>query len=1400
MSPSCASSPLVAPRRRRRLPLPALLAALALTSAPLAAASESTAAVASAALSPFDAPANCIGTVAGSAPVAPSPGQRCPNDGASIVAAASSGAASGVLYAVAVTFASTPAGWQWRGQVRATALDGSCVIVAGTDAFLPVPEGGASGTPVSDAPACAFGSTPLPAAGYDARTVCLRWPAGLAVDPVSGDVLIAEAFGHRVLRLSATTGRLSTFAGTGAAGYAGDGGPAVTAQLFKPTAVAADASEPGAFFIADAWNSVVRRVSARGVIATVAGSEPVGAGMASAYYTYYAPFPANGPTGFGCLWRPAAFNTDWWGLPSGGGVLDGYGNTLTDPASGLPLSPPAAFGDAGSGPGLSACLQSLSQFHIPSLAGTPDGGFVYADSGNNRVLRFTPVPAPAPGGGGRAYNFTTIAGSAAQWQDVISTYSYTSGAPPFAGGLWGSFSPGFMSCWPAVGAAVVPFFTPGGLSSFPANVFPACDDNATAPAATAACFCSPRGVAVEASGAVIVTDFDTRALARVLQGDASAAATRVRRIHPNGTAVVIPTPPGALAWVQQSTITSLYGDIYAADVGLLSGNASAGVSVLTATGASADAATFAATTLLVPAGFSGNLIALPAAGSSAALVTTVGSAGGGGSGSGGSGSGGSGAGGAGGAGVPAAAAAAAIAQPAVALFSTGATLYSGDGGPAFGAALNAPLALSFGPPSSANLPFSAPLYVADTGNNRVRVVAADGSISTLAGGDAGGVCNASSSYTGPAVGACLSAPVAVAASPTTGDVYISDALGVRVHNATTRRLTTLVPGWAAVTSLLVSPNGRLLFIASAAPQDPVTLLAAPGGHGIYRLATGAPPGTAPTRVAGLPSGLACVPDAGATTDVAQPTCGPDPASGGAYERTCGDLANYYVGSCVVNASGVSTCPLVPAGTVETATAAGETVDALTSCVNAPAGLAAVPDPYASAGSGALRVAFLDTNSNRVRLLWKPTGSAGWAVVTLVGAGAYGGYNPVGYAGASVANAQSNAVDLSLEVKSGMAYVDGGLVFGDYYNDVVRFITPVDRTADVPLVTLAGTGGEQGYTGDDGAASLATLTAPAGVAADAYGNVYIADQGARVVRAVVRAELFACPVGAACPCARPRACAEPAGYCPGNVARPVPTIDGFFSALAPVNAPGAGAYTSPAVCPAGAFCASGVKTPCPPGTVGLRPRQALLTACFACPAGTYSAELGAAAGSCVPCPELSTDKAALDGAARPNFCAWRLVNAGAAANSTCGEDSFSVPGPFGGCQPLGEGHVTLASATSLTVEVPPIAFPIDLGDSWEKQVRTFGTVWAAIASPALLGVLAAVLWAFCGGRGRWCTHGRRCGWFTRPVFAIMRAVDQMGDWKLGSTALHGGIGKPVHWEGTPLGRFRVVFILRGVGWR
>jgi hypothetical protein len=131
--------------------------------------------------------------------------------------------------------------------------------------------------------------------GGQATSACLNGPID-AVTDTSGNLYIAE-FGSNAIRKVNTSGIISTIAGGNAnGGYSGDGGPATAAALRGPTGVAVDAT--GDVFIADGGNERIRKITA-GIIATVAGTGTAGySGDGGAATTAQLSFPG------ACDWMP----------------------------------------------------------------------------------------------------------------------------------------------------------------------------------------------------------------------------------------------------------------------------------------------------------------------------------------------------------------------------------------------------------------------------------------------------------------------------------------------------------------------------------------------------------------------------------------------------------------------------------------------------------------------------------------------------------------------------------------------------------------------------------------------------------------------------------------------------------------------------------------------------------------------------------------------------------------------------------------------------------------------------------------------------------------------------------------------------------------------------------------
>ncbi|HEY1493370.1 MAG TPA: hypothetical protein VGF49_02460, partial [Candidatus Solibacter sp.] len=104
--------------------------------------------------------------------------------------------------------------------------------------------------------------------GGQASSAQMMFPMGIAVD-AAGNVFVADRDANVVRRI-APTGIIQTVAGNGTPGYQGDFGPATAAQLNAPFAVAVDPL--GSLYIADTNNVVIRKVTPDGTISTYAGS------------------------------------------------------------------------------------------------------------------------------------------------------------------------------------------------------------------------------------------------------------------------------------------------------------------------------------------------------------------------------------------------------------------------------------------------------------------------------------------------------------------------------------------------------------------------------------------------------------------------------------------------------------------------------------------------------------------------------------------------------------------------------------------------------------------------------------------------------------------------------------------------------------------------------------------------------------------------------------------------------------------------------------------------------------------------------------------------------------------------------------------------------------------------
>ncbi|MDO9356382.1 MAG: hypothetical protein Q7T55_21975, partial [Solirubrobacteraceae bacterium] len=232
------------------------------------------------------------------------------------------------------------------------------------------------------------GGTGTSGDGGDPTSAQINYPYDVAATS-DGGYLIVESGGNRIRKVSGLGFgvTISTVAGTGTAGFGGDGGQATAAKLNQPTGIAVLPGGAG-YLVADNGNKRIRKIAANGVITTVAGG---GAG-------------ALGTNGGATAIGLASANSVVAMLDGGFAIGEASGHRVRRVTPAGAMTTLAGDGTAGfTGDGGPAAVARLSSPYGVGLAG--DGDVLVADYANHRIRRVdvapppptpTPVPTPKP--------------------------------------------------------------------------------------------------------------------------------------------------------------------------------------------------------------------------------------------------------------------------------------------------------------------------------------------------------------------------------------------------------------------------------------------------------------------------------------------------------------------------------------------------------------------------------------------------------------------------------------------------------------------------------------------------------------------------------------------------------------------------------------------------------------------------------------------------------------------------------------------------------------------------------------------------------------------------------------------------------------------------------------------
>jgi trimeric autotransporter adhesin len=603
----------------------------------------------------------------------------------------------------------------------------------------------------------------LPVSGSRAISDAIGVPQAVATDGAGGFYLSSSSH-HRVYHVAAN-GTLTLKAGTGSPGLSGDGGPAIAAQLNYPRGLAVDGA--GNLFIADMDNRRIRKVTPTGVISTVATKDLGGAALPN----------LSTPIGVAVDGRGNLF------------IADYDGNTVSELSSAGDFRPIAGTGDYGfggdGGPALQAHLASPSGVVIDGA-----GDVFIADGGNNRIRKVTPGGVISTVAGNETYGFSGDGGpaSAANLNDprgiavddsgnlfiadaannrirmvsaggIISTVAGSA-----AGGFAGDAGPALsaklaLPVAVAVDSAGNLFIADRGnkrirkVSSGSINTVAGISDDGGPMSSAQLNF--PVGIAVDAAGNLFIADSSDFRIRKVtptgiITTVAGYGTECCDEIRPETTATskqlyypqAVAVDSGGNLFIADSynqvvekvtpdgSIKTIAGDLLNGTAGFAGDGGPAASAQLNYPG---DVAVDSAGNLFIADTGNNRIRKVTSAG----IITTV--------------------------------------------AGKGTDGYSGDGGPAASAQLSSPQGVA--------LDAAGNLFIADTGNNRIRRVTPDGTITTVAGNGTSGF----SGDGGAATLAMLGSPQHIAVD-TAGNLYMAESNINRIRMVTSAGIITTIAG------------------------------------------------------------------------------------------------------------------------------------------------------------------------------------------------------------------------------------------------------------------------------------------------------------------------------------------------------------------------------------------------------------------------------------------------------------------------------------------------------------------------------------------------------------------------------------------------------------------------------